>query len=533
MMREVVLKLSPADAADAELVRKLAIRRAGKQAHGECEVRIVRRSIDARKFAPKIVLSAEVYSGAHKPERRPSELEQLRRADPAKKVLIVGAGPAGYFAALELLRHGITPIVLDRGKDVRARRRDLRAIQQFGRVNPHSNYCFGEGGAGTYSDGKLYTNSRKRGDIQRVLRILVEHGAQEDILIDAHPHIGSNKLPKVVENIRRSIEAHGGAVHFNTLVEDILIDDGRACGVAVSDCGEQATRAEERLQADAVILAAGHSARDIFTMLQRRGIAIEAKPFGIGLRIEHPQALIDEIQYNQRPRSPYLPAASYKLVTHVEERGVFSFCMCPGGLIVPAATAPGEIVVNGMSMSRRDSAYANSGIVVALELDDFKHHAQHGALAGMRFQREIEQRMFAAGDGTQRAPGQTVTDFLQRRQSGTLPGSSYIPGLFSAPVHELLPPMLSERLGTALKHFGRKLRGFNTAEAVLVGVESRTSSPVRIPRSDETREHVNVKHLFPCGEGAGYAGGIVSAALDGVNVARSLAATVFGCLIAE
>lgn len=534
MKREVVLKLSPADAADADLVRKLAVRRAGKNVHGECEVHVVRRSIDARKDSPKIVLSAEVYCGGARPERPPSEIDQLRRADPTRKVLIVGAGPAGYFAALELLRHGITPVVLDRGKDVRTRRRDLRAIQQFGRVNPHSNYCFGEGGAGTYSDGKLYTNSRKRGDIQRVLRILVEHGAQEDILIDAHPHIGSNKLPKVVENIRRSIEDHGGSVHFNTLVEDILIDDGRACGVAVSDCGELASpRADEQLKADAVILAAGHSARDIFSMLQRRGITVEAKPFGIGLRIEHPQALIDEIQYNQRPRSRHLPAASYKLVTHVDGRGVFSFCMCPGGLIVPAATAPGEIVVNGMSMSRRDSAFANSGIVVALELEDFKQHAQHGALAGMRFQREIEQRMFSAGDGTQRAPGQSLTDFLQRRQSQSLPDSSYIPGLFSAPVHELLPPMLTARLGTALKHFGRKLRGFNTEEAVLVGVESRTSSPVRIPRSNETREHVNVKHLFPCGEGAGYAGGIVSAALDGVNVARSLAATVFGCLIAE
>ncbi len=518
MKHIVELVLTPAQAADVAYVRMQAMAEVGV---AEADVRAVvqnRRSIDARARTPRIRLQCEVYVHEEPPVDVPIT-STYKDADPSKRVIIVGAGPAGYFAALELIEHGITPIVLDRGKDVRARRRDLRAIQQDGVVNEHSNYCFGEGGAGTYSDGKLYTRSHKRGSIAKVLRLLVEHGATRDILVDAHPHIGSNKLWLVVQEIRETIRRHGGEVHFDAYVTDFLLTNDRIHGV-VLDNGTEMT-------AQAVILATGHSARDIFRLCVRRGIDVETKPFALGVRIEHPQPLIDEIQYHQRPRDPLLPASSYSLVCQVADRGVFSFCMCPGGLIVPSATAPGEIVVNGMSMSRRDSPFANSGTVVAVEEEDWADHRDHGVLAALEYQAQVERATFAAnGDGSQRAPAQRLTDFLDHRVSASIPATSYIPGHVSVDLHDILPVPVLKRLEAGIRQFGSSMRGYLTSEAVMVAVESRTSSPVRIPRDRTTYEHIRIRGLYPCGEGAGYAGGIVSAALDGQNVALRLSQTL-------
>lgn len=519
MIRELELKLLPAEAADEALVRQRAIQKSRLPARDIQEVRVIRRSIDARGARPLVRLRAAVYAGqAYEPE--PAILIGFRPVSDAPPVIIVGAGPAGYFGALELIETGLKPVLFDRGKDVRARRRDLRAIQQFGEVNPDSNYCFGEGGAGTYSDGKLYTRSHKRGDIEKAMRLLVEHGASPDILVDAHPHIGSNKLPKIVANIRETILHYGGEIHFDSQVTDFLIEGGRMRGVVVND--------KEEHRGEAVMLATGHSARDIYYLLHRKGIRIEAKPFALGVRIEHPQLLIDRIQYNQSPREENLPASSYRLACQVDGRGVFSFCMCPGGLVVPAATAPGEIVVNGMSMSRRDSAYANSGTVVAVELEDLAPFEQYGVFAALEFQRSVEQTLFAAGDGSQKAPALRLTDFVAGRLSQNLPGSSYIPGLYPAPLYELLPPDIYRRLREGVREFGRKMKGYFTEEANVIGAESRTSAPVRIPRNRETYMHEEAPGLFPAGEGAGYAGGIISAAMDGQNVARAVGRYVSG-----
>jgi uncharacterized protein len=514
MVREIELKLFPAEAADEALLLQRAAHKAGLSPTQVTEARVVRRSIDARGSRPVVILRVEVYADTPY-QSEPAILAGLQPVSEARRAIIVGAGPGGYFAALELIEAGIKPILFDRGKDVQARRRDLRAIQQDGIVNPHSNYCFGEGGAGTYSDGKLYTRSHKRGDIYKALRLLVEHGAKTDILVDAHPHIGSNKLPQIVANIRETILHYGGEVHFDSLVTDFIIKDNRMTGVVVNDADEHF--------ADAVILATGHSARDIYALLHRRGVHMEFKPFALGVRIEHEQSFIDAVQYRQSPREEHLPAASYKLVTQAEGRGVFSFCMCPGGLVVPAATAPGEIVVNGMSMSRRDSPFANSGTVVALEWEDLADYHAHGIFAGLEFQKAVEQTMFAAGDGSQRGPAQRLTDFAAGRLSADLPPSSYIPGLTPAPLHELLPPFIYRRLRLGVLDFGRKMRGYLSESANVIGTESRTSSPVRIPREPDTLMHRQVAGLFPCGEGAGYAGGIISAAMDGQNVARAVA----------
>lgn len=505
----IELSLSPSEAADKELVSRRALA-AAKVTAANATVVPVRRSIDARKGEPKVVLLLDVWESLAPPPPPP-----LLEGVPDKKkgrVLIVGAGPAGYFCALELLLRGITPIVLERGKDARSRRYDLRAIMQHDTVNPHSNYCFGEGGAGTYSDGKLYTRSGKREEIQKALRLLVEHGAKSDILVDTHPHIGSNKLPYVVENLRKSIEAHGGEVHFGQHVSDLHIKDDRLLGVKTSQ--------GELFEADAVVLATGHSARDIFHLLQRRRLRVEGKTFALGVRVEHPQPLIDEIQYRQRPRDPYLPAASYRLA----HDDVYSFCMCPGGLMVPAATAPQEIVVNGMSMSRRDSKWANSGIVTTVTEEDVApFREQHGHLAGLALQQSIEQQAFCAnGDGSQKAPAQRLNDFLQGRVSRDLPRVSYVPGVVSVDMRGVLPQRIADALAHSFQRFGRSLKGFLDDEAVIVGVESRTSSPVRIPRSGQTLAHPQCPNLYPCGEGAGYAGGIVSAAMDGQRVAQAL-----------
>ncbi len=481
----------------------------GKLSEGQF-FRINRRSVDARQKKIKVNLQVEVDEVPLKVEfvEYFKKEHDVRNADP---VIIIGAGPAGLFAALKAIEVGLKPIILERGKDVQTRRRDIAAINKDHQVNPESNYCFGEGGAGTYSDGKLYTRSKKRGSLRRVFEILVAHGATEDILFEAHPHIGTNKLPKLITALRETIESAGGEIHFDSKVTDFIISNGEMKGAKLANGDEH--------KGVAVLLATGHSARDIFRLCKSSGIKIEAKPFALGVRIEHPQKLIDQIQYHCDNRGEYLPASAYSLVakTYFEqtERGVFSFCMCPGGFIVPAATSPGEIVVNGMSPSKRDSQFANSGVVVQVEMDDIKEFHNHEELATMEFQTLVEQKAWKLGGGTQAAPAQRMMDFVNGHVSTSLAETSYQPGLTSVDMTQVLPSFISDRLRQGFRSFGKRMRGYLTNEAQIVGVESRTSSPVRIPRNKQTCEHVEVKGLFPCGEGAGYAGGIVSAAMDG------------------
>lgn len=519
-MKTLDLQLAPEIALDPEKFEEFVRRKFSVKPGDSFEIRKIRQSIDARSQNVKISVKAEVYIN-EQPSSLLSTIQEYKDVSTAKPVVIVGAGPAGLFAALRLIEHGLKPVILERGKDVRSRRRDLAAINKEHIVNPDSNYCFGEGGAGTYSDGKLYTRSNKRGDIKRVLEILVRHGATGQILIDAHPHIGTNKLPVIIQAIRETILRSGGEVHFDTRVEEFLIRDNTIKGVVTSG--------DREFTGEAVLLATGHSARDIFENLHRSGVLIENKPFAMGVRIEHPQTLIDRIQYHcTTDRGPYLPAASYSLVTQTQtgniQRGVFSFCMCPGGFIVPAATAPGEVVVNGMSPARRDSEFANSGLVVAVtEADTLPFAGEFGPLAGLELQRRIEQKACLAAGGTQTAPAQLALDFVKGKPSAVLPKTSYQPGLAAAPLDEFLPGWMSQSLKAGLQDFGHKMKGYLTNEAVLAGVESRTSSPVRIPRDTETCEHPVVKRLVPCGEGAGYAGGIMSAAMDGERCADAIA----------
>ncbi len=513
MVTIIEIKLLPSEAASKATIKQKLADKAGISIDQLRDWRILKRSIDARQKQVLVLLRIEISTEGEF-EAEPSFLSQLKPVHDKPDVIIVGSGPAGYFAALELIELGLKPIIFDRGKDVQTRRRDLRSIQQFGEVNPHSNYCFGEGGAGTYSDGKLYTRSHKRGNIYKILRLFVEHGAQSDILIDAHPHIGSNKLPNVVANIRKTIELYGGEINFNAHVTDLIYDDGKVNGIVIDHSRDYF--------GEAVILATGHSARDIYYMLDRKGITIESKPFALGVRVEHAQSLIDEIQYGKSPREEHLPASSYRLACQVGNRGVFSFCMCPGGMVVPASTAPGEIVINGMSLSRRDSPFSNSGTVVSIELEDLIHFKKHGVFAGLEFQKMVEQTMYSNGDGSQNAPAQRMTDFVKGAISKDLPASSYIPGLHTAPLHQLLPKSISGKLSKGFIEFGKKMKGYYTEEANIIGTESRTSSPIRIPRNKKTLMHDDANCLFPCGEGAGYAGGIISAAMDGQNVARAV-----------
>lgn len=514
MIREIEITSLPSLAYNADFVKAQISRLLSVYPEEISGYRVLRYSIDARRNPVQIVQRVQVALGEPLPDDGLSPLMYKDVKNAPHRVLVIGFGPAGMFGALRLIESGIKPIVLERGFDVRTRRRDLKAVNRDHIVHPDSNYCFGEGGAGTYSDGKLYTRSTKRGDVRRIYDLLVHHGANPFIRIDAHPHIGTNKLPGVVQAIRERILEHGGDIHFGTRVDDFIIRHNRICGVV--------THSGDYIQADAVLLATGHSARDIFELLHRRKIAIELKPFALGVRVEHPQSVIDHIQYHGMERGEYLPAASYKLVHQVAGRGVYSFCMCPGGFIVPAATAQEEVVVNGMSPSKRDGRFANSGIVVEVRPEDLYQYRKEGPLAALRFQQSVERRVWEAGGKTQKAPAQRLMDFIHNRPSDELPACSYIPGLVSTNMEDILPKCISTRLREGFVAFGKKMKGYLHQDALIVATESRTSSPVRIPRDPRSLMHPEVEGLFPAGEGGGYAGGIVSAALDGQRVADSI-----------
>jgi len=514
MPRELLLQVSPEIAANENLLYEQVAQIVRVSTKVVQKVVILKRSIDARQQAIKVNLKVSVYLIGDQYVEQKITLPQYKNVSNAQEIIIVGAGPAGLFAALQLIELGLKPIVIERGKDVRGRRRDLKAINVDHIVNEDSNYCFGEGGAGTYSDGKLYTRSKKRGDVDRILQLLVGFGASEEILIEAHPHIGTNKLPQIIQDIREKIIECGGQVLFEKRVTDFIIKNNEIQGII--------TQNGDKIIANKVILATGHSARDIFELLDRKKILIEAKPFALGVRAEHPQELIDKIQYSCDFRGDYLPPAPYSIVKQVNGRGMYSFCMCPGGVIAPCATSPGEVVTNGWSPSKRDQATANSGIVVELKLEDFKPFAKFGALAGMEFQKAIEQKAWLLAGSTQKAPAQRMVDFTQSKLSASIPKTSYVPGTTSVEMGEVFPNFLNQILKEGFLEFGKAIKGYLTNDAILHAPESRTSSPVRIPRDNETLEHVQIKGLYPCGEGAGYAGGIISAAIDGEKCALKI-----------
>ncbi len=483
-------------------------------------IELIKRSVDARSRNPKFVLRYNVYCNNEIYEK-PRFNVNYKNVENKTSVAIVGFGPAGMFAALRLLELGIKPIVIEKGKDIKSRRRDIAAINKNGKINTNSNYCFGEGGAGTFSDGKLYTRSTKRGDVNHILETLVMHGASADILIDAHPHIGTNRLPKVVTAIRETIEKNGGEVYFNSELTDIEIKQNKVCSLVVSN--------KKQIETNNVILATGHSARNIFYLLKNRNIEIKYKPFAVGVRVEHPQEIIDKIQYHSNVRHENLPPASYKLIHQYNQRGIYSFCMCPGGVIAPCATNPDEIVTNGWSPSKRNNPFANSGIVTEVKNEDIARYGVDNPFAGLEFQQELEKKMFRlAGNDSenligQKAPAQRLNDFVNGIYSNQLNKNSYIPGTISAELHKELPHSITLALREGFKAFGKKMHGFLSNEATIVAVESRTSSPIQIPRNSETLEHIKISGLYPCGEGAGYAGGIVSAAIDGVKCADAIA----------
>ena len=512
MPENVSLVLSPRQAANPQEIQCALTRMIGRDLAADRFV-IVNRSIDARKGQVRVNLGINIYGDGEAlgSERPDFGYRDVRSAAP---VVVVGAGPAGLFAALRLVELGLRPVVLERGKPVASRRRDVAALNRRGILDNESNYAFGEGGAGTFSDGKLYTRSKKRGDHRRVLQRFHFHGADQRILIDTHAHIGSNRLPEIISAMRTTIQSHGGEIHFQQKVVGLSIAGGRVTGVFLKD--------GHRVEARAVVLATGHSARDVYRMLVDQKLALLAKPFAMGVRVEHPQALIDRIQYHGQDRGEFLPAAAYRLVQQVDGRGVYSFCMCPGGFIVPASTQADALVVNGMSFAKRNSPYANAGIVVEIRLADIRRLESAGPLAGLNEQRALEQAAFRNGGGGMIAPAQRLADFVSNRASIDLPACSYPPGVAASPLHQWLPDPIYRRLQAAFKAFDRRMRGFLTNDAVVVGVESRTSSPVRIPRDPLTLQHVTAQGLFPCGEGAGYAGGIVSCAVDGERVAEAV-----------
>jgi uncharacterized FAD-dependent dehydrogenase len=518
MPKELLLQVSPEIASNESLLKDYLAKQIKVTSNEIQYITIQKRSIDARQKAIKINLKVLVFLQNEVFIEQKIQLPDYKNVTNAQEVIIVGAGPAGLFAALQLIELGLKPIVIERGKDVRGRRRDLKAINVDHIVNEDSNYCFGEGGAGTYSDGKLYTRSKKRGDVTRILELLVAFGASEDILIEAHPHIGTNKLPQIIQDIREKIIEMGGKVLFETRLIDILIKNNEVQGIV--------TQNGETIIASKIILATGHSARDIFELLDRKKIFIEAKPFALGVRAEHPQSLIDSIQYSCDYRGELLPPAPYSIVKQVNGRGMYSFCMCPGGVIAPCATSPGEVVTNGWSPSKRDQSTANSGIVIELKLEDFKPFAKYGALAGMEFQKAIEQKSWDLAGNTQKVPAQRMIDFTQNKVSNSIPKTSYVPGTTSVEMGLVFPSFLTQILREGFSEFGKSMRGYLTNEAILHAPESRTSSPVRIPRNSETLEHLQIKGLYPCGEGAGYAGGIISAAIDGEKCALKIAETL-------
>ncbi len=513
MPKEFQIQVTPEVAAKHELLLDYVVVTCGIASAEIKNLVIQKRSIDARQKIVKINLKVVVYFNDDE-DVKEITLPDYKNVSNNKEILIIGAGPAGLFAALQLIELGLRPIVLERGKDVKERRRDLKALNQDHIVNPDSNYCFGEGGAGTYSDGKLYTRSKKRGDVNRVLELLVGFGASADILVDAHPHIGTNKLPQVITKIREKIIACGGVVLFNTKVTDILVKENAVCGVEVNN--------NETILSDNIILATGHSARDIFELLHKKNILIEAKSFAIGVRVEHPQQLIDKIQYSCDYRGDYLPPAPYNIVKQIDGRGMYSFCMCPGGIIAPCATSPGELVTNGWSPSKRDQATANSGIVVELKPEDFAPFKQFGALAGLEFQKNIEQLAWQVAGETQKVPAQRMVDFTQKKVSTVIPKTSYVPGTTSTELGTVFPDFLTNTLRKGFVEYGKTMKEYFTNEAILHAPESRTSSPVRIPRDATTLQHIQIKGLYPCGEGAGYAGGIISAAIDGEKCAQMI-----------
>ena len=509
MQKDIEITIAPEQVTDHQVILQILANALKVGIAKINNFKILKRSIDAR--SRKVIYRLQVRAYIDEDPAQEELVIPYQKIDNSKPVIIVGAGPAGLFAALQCIENGFKPIVIERGKDVKQRRRDLAAINKQGVVNTESNYCYGEGGAGTYSDGKLYTRSNKRGDINKVLQLFVQHGADKDILIDARPHIGTNKLPQIITSIRETIENAGGEVLFDSKLTDFMISDNKIKGVVVNQSKE--------LLADDVILATGHSARDVYELLHQRQILIEAKPFALGVRIEHPQQVIDSAQYHCDSRSEFLPPAYYSMVEQVKTRGVFSFCMCPGGIIAPCATDLNEIVVNGWSPSKRNNPFANSGTVVQVTLNDVEGNHP---LRMLDFQLAIEQQAFKAGGGNLVAPAQRMIDFVEDKLSKDLPKNSYLPGTKSVKLDEVLPNFVASSLRQALPLFGKKMKGYYTNEATLVGVESRTSSPVRIPRDKETFQHPQVLGLYPCAEGAGYAGGIVSAAIDGINCANAI-----------
>ncbi len=511
MPKELQLQVTPEVAYTESLLKNHISKVINVSRQDILHIFIQKRSIDARQRQVKINLKVLIFFKGEEVVLKKIEFPEYKNVSNSPEVIVVGAGPAGYFAALQLIEMGVKPIVIERGKDVRGRRRDLKAINIDHIVNPDSNYCFGEGGAGTYSDGKLYTRSKKRGDVNRILELLVAFGASEEILVDAHPHIGTNKLPKIMTDIRLKIEEFGGKVLFGHKLTDIIIKSNAIKGIEVNN--------SEVIPANAVILATGHSARDIYELLYTKGVEIEAKPFALGVRAEHSQELIDSIQYSCDYRGDYLPPAPYSIVKQINGRGMYSFCMCPGGVIAPCATSPGEVVTNGWSPSKRDQPSANSGIVVELRLEDFKPFEKFGPLAGMEFQKDIEQRAWRLAGQTQKVPAQRMVDFSNKKISKDIPKTSYVPGTISVELGEVFPSFITDVLRKGFEEFGKSMKGYFTNEAVLHAPESRTSSPVRIPRKYDTLEHPQIQGLFPCGEGAGYAGGIISAAIDGEKCA--------------
>lgn len=508
---EIEIKLPPEKLYDEAYIRQLSIQASRIPSEDIQAIRYLKRSIDARKKPVHYVLKLKIYRIGEELDEEEKGFE-LQSHALKKKIAVIGFGPAGLFAALQLIEQGYKPIVLERGKKVKDRRRDLALLNKELLVNPESNYCFGEGGAGTYSDGKLYTRSKKRGDVRKVLKTFVDHGADPDILVNAHPHIGTNKLPGIIENLRETLLHFGAEIRFESKLTDFEISEGRIKAIEINH--------KEKLEVDAMILATGHSARDIFELFHHKHLHIEAKPFALGVRIEHPQSLIDSIQYGVSDRGEFLPPAAYSLVTQAAGNGVFSFCMCPGGIIAPAATDIHEVVVNGWSPSKRNGQFANSGMVVTVKPEHWiKPYGDH-PLAALEFQKAAEHKAYQAF-GSIQAPAQRVDDFITNKLSSDLPECSYLPGVGAYDLRLVLPDFISRSLSEGLAHFGKSMKGYRSNEAILVGVESRTSSPVRIPRDKETYRHTQISNLFPCGEGAGYAGGIVSAALDGIACAKA------------